>query len=255
MINWNLHSISHLNLITPIAHLHFMRMISTTCHAIWGVYWRRTIWWGAILGLMSQGSSASLLTVSKFKTTKVYIHLLHNLYTSIVWSIFINRLVSCHLNQFLCWCLRRLVIYLLIVFHLRCFTHSIINDLCIRLSIRRRGHQWWQKWLILFMRLICVISLSVDSLLYKRIELILRDILELLSTSTSATYEPLKDFLKSSLSTLLIGNIVAECWLLIQLCQRISRLLETNLQTVQVNVCAPTRWSRMRPGSSRMGAR
>ena len=60
------------------------------------------------------------------------------------------------------------------------------------------------------MRLICVISLSVDLLLYKRIELVLRYVLELLATSTCAINEPLKDFLKCSLSSLLIGNIIAE---------------------------------------------
>ena len=85
-----------------------------------------------------------------------------------------------------------------------------------------------------------IISLPVEFLLYKLEEVIFRYVLELLcSIGACVAYEPLKDFLESVLTSLLIGNIVAKSGLLVELCERIGCLFEAYLEAIQMHI-SPT---------------
>ena len=64
----------------------------------------------------------------------------------------------------------------------------------------------------------------------------LRDVLELLVIECAKI--PLKNLLKGVLLALLIGSIVAEIGLLVELREGIGGLLEADLQTIQMRICS-----------------
>lgn len=87
------------------------------------------------------------------------------------------------------------------------------------------------------MRLNWIILLPVEFLLYELEEVIFRYVLKLFSSiGACIAYEPLKDLFECVLTSLLIGNIIAESGLLVELCERIGRLFEASLQAIQMHI-------------------
>jgi hypothetical protein len=159
----------------------------------------------------------SFLAIIKFKSLKVYIDFLDNFDSTISLRIFIYRLISSHLNQ-VRWSYlsaRRLRIFCI-----------IIRDRW--LPVWRRWHQLLYESLVFIVSLDSFILLSVKLLRDKLHEIILGYILHLFTwyPSCCLLHKPLKYFLESILSALLISYIVAKSWLLIELSKRVCSLFE-----------------------------
>lgn len=99
-----------------------------------------------------------------------------------------------------------------------------------------RWHQSWDEWLVIFLSFEGVLPLLIDLLLHELQELAFRDIFEISCITSALPHEPLENFLKGILPTLLISNVVAKCGLLVELSNGISCLFKANLQTIQVYI-------------------
>ncbi len=98
-----------------------------------------------------------------------------------------------------------------------------------------RRHQICYEFLIGWLCLISLFSLFVQLLLHKREELTHWHIFEV---SIAGSNEPVVNFFKSILFSLLVGNIIAAVALFVELRQWIGGLLEAIFQTIQMNICA-----------------
>lgn len=86
-----------------------------------------------------------------------------------------------------------------------------------------------------------VLPLTVQFITDEPIEVILRNIFEMLRALSARVWrglqhEPLKDFFKSILTPLLVCDIVAESWLLVKLSERVRGLLEADFKAIQVHI-------------------
>ncbi len=79
----------------------------------------------------------------------------------------------------------------------------------MRLSVWWRWHQCRDKFLVISLCFISIMSLFVDLILHKSKELAFRDIFKVPSITHCLTHKPLEHFLKSILPALLVSYIVA----------------------------------------------
>jgi hypothetical protein len=135
----------------------------------------------------------ALFAIIKFECLKIDVHFLDNLDSTIGLSVFVDGLVCRHLDQ------------------VRCRGHlSII--ICRWLPVGWGWHQLLNKSLVLIMRLPRLVSLFLNLIRNKLHKFVLGYVFHVLTSGCSRglMHKPLKNFLKSVLSSLLVSYIIAE---------------------------------------------